>query len=161
MLDVGGGTGRAARLALDRGARRATATDLSPAMLAAAGGDVPRVACDVRRLPFRHASFDVVVCALVLGHVPDLDRALRQLDAVLKPGGHLLVSDFHPFATLRGWQRTFVDAGRGRTYAIEQHLHLFSHYVLTLGQLGFVVEALEEPLWQGFPVVFVLRARKP
>lgn len=158
MLDAGGGKGRVAALALARGARRAVTADFSPAMLAGARPR-ERVAADVRALPFRDGAFDVVVCALVLGHVADLDRALDALAAVLRPGGRLLISDFHPFATLRGWQRTFTDE-RGRSHAIEQHLHLFSDYVDAFGRLGLVLEALEEPRWEGSPVVFVMRARK-
>lgn len=162
VLDLGGGKGRACRLALERGASRAITADLSPAMLV--GPDAfpgPKlVASASGPLPFRPASFDVVVCALVLGHVEDLDRALAAMSAVLRPGGHLLLSDFHPYATLRGWQRTFVDPERGETCAIAQHLHLLSDYVRVLGYEGLTVEALEEPRWEGSPVAFVLRARK-
>lgn len=158
VLDAGGGRGRVAELALARGARRAVTSDFSLAMLRGARPR-QRTAADVRALPFRRDAFDVVVCALVLGHVADLDCALEALAAVLRPGGRLLVSDFHPFATLRGWQRTFTDA-RGRSHAIEQHLHLFSDYVDAFGRLGLTLEALAEPRWQGSPVVFVMRARK-
>lgn len=160
VLDVGCGKGRAASLALERGARRVVAADFSLAMLAGADRRARRLACDVRALPFRTAGFDAVVCALVLGHVAELESALASLAAVTRSGGWLVISDFHPFATLRGWQRTFVDA-RGRSFAIEQHLHLFSDYVAAFARLGLVLEALEEPRWEGTPVVFVLRARKP
>ncbi|HEX9737405.1 MAG TPA: class I SAM-dependent methyltransferase [Thermoanaerobaculia bacterium] len=159
VLDAGGGKGRVAALALARGASRAVAADFSLAMLAGARAG-HRVAADVGALPFLPETFDVVVCALVLGHVADLDRALAALAAVLRPGGHLLISDFHPFATLRGWQRTFTD-GRGRTHAIEQHLHLFADYVGAFRRLGLALEELEEPCWGGSPVVFAMRARKP
>jgi len=159
VLDAGGGKGRVAALALARGAARAVTADLSLTMLAGARAR-HRVAAHVAALPFRLETFDVVVCALVLGHVADLGRALEALAAVLRPGGHLLISDFHPFATLQSWQRTFVD-GRGRTHAVEQHLHLFADYVGTFRRLGLALEELEEPCWQGSPMVFVMRARKP
>ncbi len=162
VLDLGGGKGRVCRQVLERGAEHAVTADLTLAMLT--GRDAfsgPRlVATAEGPLPFRNASFDLVVCALVLGHVEDLDRALAATAGVLAPGGHLLISDFHPFATLRGWQRTFVDPERGEARAIAQHLHLFSDYLRALSREGLTIEALEEPLWQGSPVVFVLRARK-
>jgi hypothetical protein len=72
----------------------------------------------------------------------------------------LLVSDFHPCATLRGWQRTVADPATGREFAIEQHAHLLSEYLTEFGRLGIVVEALQEPCYDAFPVAFVLRARK-
>ena len=162
VLDLGCGKGRVSRLVLERGAARAIAADLSLAMLAdphACGG--PKlVAAAGSPLPFRGASFDTVVCALVLGHVERLDTALAAIAETLRPGGCLVVSDFHPYATLRGWERTFVDAEQGEACAIVQHLHLFSDYVRDLGERGLRVEALEELEWQGSPVVFVLRARK-
>ncbi len=162
VLDLGGGRGRVCRRVLERGARQAVAADLTLAMLT--GQDAfsgPRlVASAGGPLPFCDGSFDLVVCALVLGHVEDLDRALAASAAALAPGGHLVVSDFHPYATLRGWQRTFVDPESGETRAIAQHLHLFSDYLRAFNRQGLMVEALEEPLWQGSPVVFVLRARK-
>lgn len=160
VLDLGCGKGRVCRLVTERGASRAIAADLTPAMLTGPFPGPRLVASASGPLPFRPASFDVVVCALVLGHVEDLDRALTAMAALLRPGGHLLLSDFHPYATLRGWQRTFVDRQGGETFAVAQHLHLFSDYVRILGRQGLTVEALEEPRWQGSPVVFVLRAQK-
>lgn len=41
-------------------------------------------------LPFEEATFDTVVCTLVLCSVADQPRAVREIRRVLKPGGHLL-----------------------------------------------------------------------
>ena len=147
---------------MEKGASQAVAADLSAAMMtgseAFAGAEVGRVD---RRAPavsasvLRHRGL-----RLALGHVRDLADALEAIAFVLRPGGQLLVSASHPYATLRGWERTFVDSGRGETYAIEQHLHMFSDTSQGLGRVGLTLEALEEARWQGSPVVFVLRARK-
>lgn len=163
VLDLGCGRGRLSRQVLERGAEGAVAADLTLAMLTGAGAySGPRLVAPAGGpLPFRRGAFDLVVFGLVLGHVEDLDRAMASMAAVLAPGGHLLISDFHPYATLRGWQRTFVDPERGDTRAIVQHLHMLSDYVRALRREGLAIEALEEPLWQGSPVAFVLRARKP
>ena len=162
VLDLGCGRGRVTRQVLERGASQAVAADLTPAMLT--GTDVfpgPKLVAHAgARLPFRAEAFDLIVCALVLGHIEDLETALGQMAAGLRPGGHLLISDFHPYATLRGWQRTFIDPTHGGTHAITQHLHLFSDYLSILRREGMTIEAMEEPLWQGSPVVFVMRARK-
>ena len=140
-----------------------TAADLSPHMIAAgkAGAHlVPAVVADAAALPFRAEAFDVVVSALMMGHVRALGSALGEIARVLRPGGDLVISDFHPCATLRGWERSFHSPHDGRSYAIEQHAHLFAHYCEHFQRLGLRLEALREPLHQGFPVAFALRARK-
>jgi 2-polyprenyl-3-methyl-5-hydroxy-6-metoxy-1,4-benzoquinol methylase len=45
----------------------------------------------VEKLPWPREQFDVVVCADVLEHVLDLNKAVRELLRVLKPGGTLVV----------------------------------------------------------------------
>jgi SAM-dependent methyltransferase len=52
---------------------------------------VGRVA-DAQELPFRSASFDVVVANYVLHHVPDTRRAVSEMARVLRPGGTLVVA---------------------------------------------------------------------
>ena len=47
---------------------------------------------DVQEPPFEDASFDVVVAAWMLYHVPDLDRAVAELARVLRPGGRLVAT---------------------------------------------------------------------
>lgn len=43
-------------------------------------------------LPFEDASFDKVICAEVLEHIPDYQSVLREIKRVLKPGGQFAVS---------------------------------------------------------------------
>lgn len=93
ILEVGCGWGElAAWIAQDTGAEM-IATDLSPRMveLARARGLDARVA-DVQALPFDDESFDAVVAAWMLYHVPDLERGLAELARVLRPGGALFVA---------------------------------------------------------------------
>lgn len=162
-LDVGCGTGRVAGIAVERGAASVTGVDTSAEMLEKARARHPSMMFargSLCALPFGASSFDVITCALVLGHVEPLHEALSEMNRVLRPGGHVVISDFHPFATLRGWDRTFQDPADGRTYAIAQYAHLFEEYVRCFRANGWTMGALEEPRYQGFPAVFVLRARK-
>jgi len=47
---------------------------------------------DIKRLPFKHNSFDHVVCSEVLEHIPDDQKAISEIIRVLKPGKTLVVS---------------------------------------------------------------------
>ena len=45
---------------------------------------------DVQDLPYPDKSFDAVIANYMLYHAPDLDKAVRELRRVLRPGGALL-----------------------------------------------------------------------
>jgi SAM-dependent methyltransferase len=53
------------------------------------------VQADLLALPFRRASFDLVLCLNVLEHVYDLQTAMAEMHSVLKPGGKLIA--YTPF----------------------------------------------------------------
>jgi ubiquinone/menaquinone biosynthesis C-methylase UbiE len=115
-IDVGCGTGRwTARLS-------AIGIDASAAMLAVAArkGLCGRLALgDAGALPIATGAADLVLCALTFGHIRDQAGAMREFSRVLKPGGILILTDFHPDAAARGWRRTFQRSGQ--TYEIENH----------------------------------------
>jgi SAM-dependent methyltransferase len=46
---------------------------------------------DIMNIPFPDESFDCIICAHVLGHVPDEKKAIKELFRVLKPDGVALV----------------------------------------------------------------------
>jgi ubiquinone/menaquinone biosynthesis methyltransferase len=56
---------------------------------------VALVTGDMLALPFPDGSFDVVTTGYGLRNVPDLDRALLEIQRVLAPGGRLLSLDFN------------------------------------------------------------------
>ena len=104
LLEVGGGQGELAeRIERELGAQ-VTFVDLSPRMveLAQARGLDARVA-DVQELPFADGTFDTVVAAWMLYHVPDVDRALAEIARVLQDGGALIAvtNSFDHVAELR------------------------------------------------------------
>jgi len=88
VLEVGCGWGELAEwIARETGAE-VVAVDLSPRMVELARErGVDASVADVQALPCPDASFDVVVAAWMLYHVPDLDRALAEIARVLRPGG--------------------------------------------------------------------------
>jgi SAM-dependent methyltransferase len=91
VLEVGGGPGELAeRMQSELGAR-VRFVDISPGMveLARARGVDAQVG-DVQELAFGDGSFDMVVAAWMLYHVPDIERGLSEIARVLRPGGALV-----------------------------------------------------------------------
>jgi ubiquinone/menaquinone biosynthesis C-methylase UbiE len=99
-LDVGTGGGHTALLLAPHVAR-VVATDLSPAMLAAARthlakkdvSNVEFVPADAEDLPFASATFDLVTCRNAAHHLPDPPAFAAEAVRVLRPGGRLVVQD--------------------------------------------------------------------
>lgn len=56
------------------------------------GGGAMVMVSDVTRLPFKDASFDLVICSEVLEHIPEHTKAIAEIVRVLKPGCPLVVS---------------------------------------------------------------------
>ncbi|MGH2888314.1 MAG: class I SAM-dependent methyltransferase, partial [Solirubrobacteraceae bacterium] len=97
-LEVGAGTGYFSLNLLQTGVvTRATATDISPGMVATLrhnaarlGLEIDAARADAESLPFADASFDLVLGHAVLHHLPDLDRAFAEFHRLLRPGGRIL-----------------------------------------------------------------------
>jgi ubiquinone/menaquinone biosynthesis C-methylase UbiE len=145
-LDVAAGTGRLARM-LDNLGHRVVAVDASAEMLHRARQNAVGVALalgDVRALPIRDACADVVTCALALTHVRSLDEPIAELARMLRPGGHLLLSDIHPVAVVTGAHAFFVrrDGTRGVT---RNELHWPSEYVEAFRSADLLIERAAEP----------------
>ncbi|MFH0874134.1 MAG: class I SAM-dependent methyltransferase [Candidatus Komeilibacteria bacterium] len=95
ILDAGCATGGMFSLLLPFG--QITGVDLSTQAieLAAKRGIADVMVADINHLPFPDNSFDLVLCSDVLYHqgIEDDNRALRELQRVLVPGGHLLLRE--------------------------------------------------------------------
>jgi SAM-dependent methyltransferase len=95
LLDVGCGSGDVPALVKDRlrGRLQAVGVDIKLLHLRAAPADLQGVVADVRALPFRPQSFDVVTASLFLHHfdAPELPTVLRGLFALARRA--LVVND--------------------------------------------------------------------
>ena len=103
-VDAACGTGRLASLLAARG-HRVIGIDGSVGMLSKArrrGSAAAVVAGDLQHLPLSDDVADVVVCGLALTHVADLAPVFTEFARVLRPLGHLVVSDVHPDLVLLG-----------------------------------------------------------
>ncbi len=90
ILEVGCGTGLIMR-GLEDTAKSMVGLDISPGMLEEArrrGFNV--VEGNAEELPFEDESFDLVYSYKVLAHVPGIEKALREMARVLRPGAHMV-----------------------------------------------------------------------
>jgi SAM-dependent methyltransferase len=113
VLDVGCGTGVLAREALRRAGQkgRVVGLDLNEGMLAVAARAEPEIEWrrgDAASLPFKDASFDVVVSQFALMYFPDRAACLRQMWRTLAPAGRLSVAVWAPLERAPGF-RMLVD----------------------------------------------------
>ena len=95
-------------------------TDISPEVAAQARALVGGQAAvgDVRRTPFRSATFDGVLSTSTLDHFDDpddLSRSLVELRRVLRPGGHLVLTLDNPRNPLVRLRNALPDALARRT----------------------------------------------
>jgi ubiquinone/menaquinone biosynthesis C-methylase UbiE len=147
-LDAACGTGRHAAHLASRG-HRVIAVDRTAAMLEKARGRVPEA--DVRQgdlaaLPLEDESVDLAVCALALTHVSPLDRPIRELARVLRPGGTAILSDLHPTMLVLGGTAFFLDAA-GDAGNVRSYGHRHADYLAAFRAAALdVVDCAEPPI---------------
>ncbi|MFO0658967.1 MAG: methyltransferase domain-containing protein [Polyangiaceae bacterium] len=117
VLEAGCGTGLVLEK-LARVARNAEGFDLSPGMLSKArerGLTVKEGS--LTEIPYEDATFDVCCSFKVLAHVPEIEKALREMARVVRPGGYVLAEFYNPYS-LRALAKKFGPAGAisDRTY---------------------------------------------
>jgi demethylmenaquinone methyltransferase/2-methoxy-6-polyprenyl-1,4-benzoquinol methylase len=107
VLDIAGGTGDLARAFAKKVGARGTVlhTDINEAMLRQGrdrlldeGLVLPTAICDAEGLPFATGRFDLVSVAFGLRNMTHKERALAEMNRVLRPGGKLLVLEFSKVA---------------------------------------------------------------
>jgi ubiquinone/menaquinone biosynthesis C-methylase UbiE len=138
VVDVGCGTGRHWKKLFDRHPARLFGYDVSSGMLDMLRKKYPGAhtsLLDSQRLKgLADETCDLVLSTLTVAHIQDLEISLREWNRVLKPGGDILITDYHPRALARGGQRTFREGEK--TIAIRNYIH-------TLNDIYNIAERLD------------------
>jgi len=176
ILDAGCGTGANLRHILNVGGRP-VGLDFSEGMLRVAQRSLPGVAlakADLDRdLPLRRGEFDGFLCALVSEHLRNLRTLFSEAFAVLRQGGRLVFSSFHPDMARAGVEANFER--EGVEYRLGAELHTVDDYLNHIHEAGFcklrrrdynIDETMVSgmPAWAkylGTPLLVVVEAERP
>lgn len=157
VLDLGCGPGAYSEILIALGAE-VTAVDGSEAMLDIARERIGMAARFFRAnfengLPFEREEFDVIVTALTIHYVRDLDRLAKELFGLLKPWGKVVLSTEHPglsygnppqddyFACL---PKTELWKFEGKEHPVTVYRRPLSGMLQPFLKAGFVLEQITE-----------------
>jgi SAM-dependent methyltransferase len=175
VLDAGCGTG-AHLAALATARSRAVGLDFSRGMLRVARRNAPRAAlvqADLdREFPVRRRAFDAVLSALVSEHLADLRRFFQESFAVLRRGGRLVFSAFHPELARSGVEANFERDGT--EYRLGAERYTVDDYLAHIEDAGFRIldwrdhrcddRLVDEVPWAakylGRPLLLLVRAER-
>jgi SAM-dependent methyltransferase len=145
-LDAACGTGRYAGYLAGAG-HQVAGVGSSPEMLDRARARVPQgefLLGDLHQLPLPDDAVDLVVSGLALAHVPTLEPVMAEFARVLRPGGHLVISDTHHERIFRG---SVVNAlgPKGEPGLVATYRHTAGDYLRAALPAGLQVRRCEEP----------------
>ncbi len=141
VVDIGCGTGRHWPVLLASGPVSLTGYDVSRGMLDKLLSKFPQARVGLIGedgiAPLFTGSVDIIVSTLALAHMPNPEPVLRNWARALKPGGCLLLTDFHPAALSHGAKRTFVH--ENRSFVARSFVHPLPEVSRLLISLGLEV----------------------
>ena len=123
---------------------------------------------------FPSSHFDVIVSALTLSHMLELEPIIRVLGRTIKSRGRLIMSDMHPYWFVSGYYYVKFFDRKGQEYRIPEYAHLIEEYWNLFRKFEFSVEDIKEPTidhnliedfpglekYRGMPLALILKARK-
>ena len=120
---------------------------------------------DVCDTSFKDGAFDLVICALALAHVENLAKPCQELMRVLRPDGHLIITDLHPFVQEEMGPDNWCEliAGHEALFFPNYHSQVYD-YLEAMDLVGAkVIAALDIPMklrGELFPGALIIWAKK-
>lgn len=125
VADIGCGTGRHWPKIFKLQPSALTGFDVSSGMLQRLKQKFPEVYTskiqDNRFSDIGDGVYDVVISTLTVAHIEDLEEALAAWSRILKAGGEIIITDFHPEALAIGGKRTFEH--QNRQVQVQNYVH--------------------------------------
>lgn len=125
IADVGCGTGRHWKKLFEGEPKKLVGFDISPGMIEVLKKKYPEAETYLLQnnllTQLENESCEVLISTLTIAHIENLQEALNEWCRVLKPGGDILITDFHPAALARGGKRTFKY--EGKSIVLKNYIH--------------------------------------
>lgn len=149
ILDAACGTGRYTVVMAERGAA-VIGLDFSEEMLTRARRRIPyaefHLADLTKPLPFPAHSFDAILCAQALKHIPDLGLTMREFARALRPNGRVVFSVTHPAMVWNDYEMREHPGFLVAEHADIIH-HKFDDYIAAIENAGLrVAQQVEIPI---------------
>jgi len=126
ILDIGAGKGKVAAQVMKASGGEVYAVEPNVKRFESMKREFPAIKSSLagaEGLPFADSYFDKVYTTMALHHFSDLDKALREVARVLKPGGSFVVLEVEPdsglgslFKFSGGWSGSTWGCGQGSSF---------------------------------------------
>ena len=130
VLDFGCGTGRHWKKVFEKEPGRLVGYDVSKEMLSKLAAKYPGaetyLATNTALKELSDSSCDLLISSLVIGHIDDLGKTFFEWNRVLKNGGNILITDFHPDA---------LKSGSNRSFCYNDQVVIVKNYIHSLDEL--------------------------
>lgn len=146
LVDIGCGTGRHWNKILELKPHQLVGYDVSAGMLQMLQKKYPVAITHkinnemLGNTPDQTA--DIIISTLTIAHIESLETALAEWDRILKPGGYIIITDYHPAALQKGGKRTFTC--QDKNISIKNYIYPIEKLKLIAGQLHWQTLRLEE-----------------
>lgn len=146
VIDVGCGTGRHWPKILKNDPAKLIGYDVSDGMLQKLKAKFPLATVykltDNKLINNPIDSADLVISTLTVAHIDDLKNALAAWNRVLKVGGNIIITDYHPAALGKGAKRTF--SYHDKTISIKNNVYNIDTISQIAQELKWEVVLIEE-----------------
>lgn len=182
IADIGCGTGRHWKKIMDQSPSKLIGYDVSEGMLQMLQQKFPQAVTQLllndELKGLEDDSCDVVISTLTIAHIPNAEAAIKEWCRVLKPGGEMIITDYHPTALSKGAKRTFNTGAK--TVAIINHVYPVEKIrsiakQLQLREMRLLEKKIDDTMrpfyekqhalqifeaWKGVPIIYGIRFKK-
>jgi len=183
IADIGCGTGRHWKKMFNKNPKKLIGFDVSEGMLKMLQQKFPvaqtYLLLNDELSQLQNESCDIIISTLTIAHIKNAGAAIAEWNRVLKPGGQMIITDYHPSALQNGAKRTFKH--NNKTVAIKNYVHTLERLreitrQLHLQECRLIEKKIDESLkpfyekqnaltvyekWKGISIIYGMCLKKP